>query len=289
MSPLSQDLSTIASVPEIAVTAVTVENNPSTSKPYVEESDITPTTASLDSVTDMKTIAPTGSNIIPSITGMTDLAEIPTTSMVMDNNMPSMDHVSTTVVTLETTPATVTIPVTLAAMPSTIGMTTANEETNEVFKQPDEADSVVVATTPSIVLPTTLSAITTSMTITNDVNESFKQPEETVLVAETSTMSQPTPVPVQAETTTSSTLVIIPSELNEQSLNEIDNVLTMSSNEDTTRMASSTDNKIDNDVKQNEPPKSQETKNELEPGKNGCNSISISLAVLSTALLYVIA
>lgn len=282
MAPVSQDLSTIASVQEIAATAVTVENNPSTSKLYVVESDITTTTASLDSVTDMKTIAPTGSNIIPSITGMTDFMETPTTSMAMDNNMQSMEHVSTTVAALVTEAATVTIPVA-----STMTMTTSNGETNEVFKQPDETDSVVVATTPSIALPTTLSAITTSMTITNDeVNESFKQPEETVSVTVTTTTSQP--LSVQAETTISSTLFIIPSELNEQSLNEVDNVLTMSSNEDTTRMASSTDNKIENDVKQNEPPKSQETKNELEPGKNGCNSIFISLAVLSTAVLYVI-
>lgn len=323
------EMSTTPPGPEIAAT--TVEHNPNTSKPLLEESDITMThvltttteeksasasTALLDS--GMKTtVSATLPNITQAIAGMTDVFEVPTTSMVMDNNIQAMEPASTTVMTPLT--ATTILTTVAPAVTTSITVPTLNDQFIELFKESDQRVPVLATTHAP--------AVTTSivMTVLGDFNELFKHPAETGTVAvteetktnipsETDSKIEPSTSklsPVLTEATILPSLDAVPFELNENSiissLAQFDNVLT---NEDTTRMASSTVSKVDSTDKhmvatgsqteppksqtespksQTEPPKSQETKNELEPnGKSGCNSISTSFVVLSMAVLYVI-
>lgn len=255
----------------------------------MEESDATMTSL-LDSVTEMKTIAPitTLSNITPAITGMTALFEVPTTSIVMDTNTEAITPASTTISPTVTTPSTVTTPAATLSL-------------DEIFKQSETVPVVLPVKPAETVSATTLltvPAVTTSMTdLGEHANEILSQTDKTVTVADPITTSAPLSPALTAATV--SPLDAMLNALNENSIvphAEIDNVLTMSSNEDTTRMASSTESKMDNGDKQvvalaaqTEPPKSQETKNEVDAdGKSGCNSITTSFVVLSLAVLYVI-
>lgn len=77
--------------------------------------------------------------------------------------------------------------------------------------------------------------------------------------------------------------------------NKVDNVLPMSSNEDTTRMASSTESKVETpaapmvpQAAEAAPPKSQESKKEKGGAENGSNTVAISFIALSVAVLHVI-
>lgn len=297
ISSLSNEFSTTSPIQEIATDGV----EHSTSKPYVEESDVTvtheltttteekstPSPALSESTTDMKVTF--GKPIInPAISLMSNLFQVMTT-----------ESASTSIVTAPTTLMTpvVTLPAMLDTMMS-------DENTNQIFKQPDETVSVVT-TTPA---PTsTLPAVTMGMGFVLSENDIFKQPDNavTVAVTEDTKTDAPAVTDTKIEPTTSqlSTLspfaaLFNPTAENSviQSHDEIDNVLTMSSNEETTRMASSTDSKVDTGDKQvlllqaeTEPPKSQETKNELDTnGKSGSNSIFASFFVLSMTVLYVI-
>lgn len=301
-------MSTTASVQEVAATT-TVEHSPNTSKPDLEDSDntmthalttITESAAPSNGLSDSAMKTTTLSHISPAIAGMTDLFEAPTTSLVMDNNIQAMEPASTTVMT----------PVTIApAMTTLLTMTIPDEHiVDPLFKEPDQTVSVITTTdVPATALP--LPAVTTSMLmgmLGESANEIFKLQDESISVAVPSmtdnkiepTTSQLSPAPSEAPIMPS--LDAIPTKSNEysiiQSPDEVDNVLTMSSNEDTTRMVSSTDSKVDSGDKhvvalasETESPKSQETKKEMEPnGKSGCNSISTSFVVLSMAVLYVI-
>lgn len=282
MSPLSQEMSTTASIQDVATVAV--ESSPITPKSNMEESDNTTTTAPFDSATDMKTIAPTE---------LSTTLSVPTTSIVTDNNIE--EPVSTAVSIPITLPPTVTSPATLPAMTTSMAM---DEHTNEIFKQPDETVSVVETTaSPLSQLSTTVAetsissavdAMPTKLTETPNIqslNDLFKLPSETGSIVETTTPRPSQSLP--AEVPLSSALDSIM-----QSLNDVDNVLPLSSNEATTRMGSSTDSKIDNDDKQKDvTPKSQEINNELEAknGESGCDTIATSFLVsLSMAVLYVI-
>lgn len=269
--------STMTNVP-----TTTTQHVSSTSRPHMEQfgstmnNAFTTTTALLDSVTDMKTIPPTGpsttlANTTPTISAMPDSIEVPTTSFVMDTNMQATAPASTTV----TAPAT-----TLPAL--------------NVMNEQAESVPVVVPETPSVPASQTtvvaMHAATTSMPVTTAVNEGandlIKQTDKTVSLAVPTTTSAPSPALTEATISPAK-----PMTLDENTIvphAEIDNVLTMSSNEETTRMASSVDSKVDNSDKQTEPPKSEETKNDPNEGGSGCNSVTTSFVVVSMAVLYVI-
>lgn len=312
----TNEISSTASNQEITTTAAnTVEHNPITSKPSVDEADTTPThlptTAeeekSASSSPAMKTTtAVTLPDITPAV--MTDSFEGPTLPLV-DNNIQGMDTATTTPVAMAT------------AMTSSMTTMPSVENISEILKQPEEMVSVVVTSAPAtgegVTMQPDVSATVAEDSKTNVplFTDLFKQPDEpvSVTVAEDSKTNPVLSVtdlfklpngesaagdeegnilsmlsPVFTETGGD------PALSSNAVMHEVDNVLTMSSNEDTTRLVSSTDSKIDNSDKpvvalavQTEPTKQQETKTEAD-GNSGGNAISTSFVVLSMTVLYVI-
>lgn len=254
---LTYEMTTIASAQEIGSTVGIA----STTKPVVDNSDTT-TTAPMDSIMEVKTTEPlipstTLSNLTPTIVGQTSLPELPVTSADIVNKIQEAEP--TTVFTLVTEPIAVIQPM----------------DTNSI-NLPD-APIVIGSTTVPLNSPSAVAAIN------EDKNEMMK-PSEDVTAAATASPNNPL-------------FNFDFGDLNklETAANgDDDNALSMSSNEDTTRMASSTDNKVDSGDKpmgaqtvETETPKSQETKTEPD-GKSGASNISTSFIALTLAVLYVI-
>lgn len=301
MSPLSFDMSTTAAVQEIGITA-DIELKPNTSKSSLDETDIkmqlTHTTndqsvavPSVESIVMDLTTTTSGLSITqkdistntPVVALTEDLLEVATTSsFVMDNNVqvtePAITAPITTAISTDTTSTSATTLAATSVMSTvvehsatTATMAIADEHTNEI---PQEIKTITPPATEIdfSTLFGSINNISPDSPGGNDVSEGNNLPP--------------------ADT--------MPSKVNENSNvqphDEVDNVLPLSSNEDTTRIVSSTDSKTDSDKNavvplssQTEPPKPQETKNKLEgDGKNVSNTISASFVVLlSMAVLYV--
>ncbi|XP_037025883.1 mucin-12-like isoform X3 [Bradysia coprophila] len=301
ISTSSAEMSTVASKPSVEETDTTMTHAPTT------------TVAQLDSVTDVNTVASmdsstTLSTITPSIAGMTNLFETPT-AFVTDNKIQeptttahstSMPELSTMVEAVETSSVTLSDTTThltpaseqstmMQTVDTTSHVTPASEMSTMV--QAVDGNTVVPPETPSetitTTLPMTLPATTMTMTTSNqDANEILQPAGDPGFSA-----SNLASLFGNNNMNPGGDLAVLN---NIDGHADVDNVLTMSSNEETTRMASSTDSKIDGGDKQTapsapvtEPPKPQET-NEMGDGNSGCHTISASLAVLSLAVFYLI-
>lgn len=290
--PPSSEMVTATPVQEIPIS--TDEQIASTTKPPMEGSDTTMThppttvTVQLDAVTDVNTIASSDvSTITPSIVGMTNLLETPTTALMSEAVETSSAVSSDTITHSTAVPEQNTVTNSVVASDTTTHSTPVSEQSTMV--QAVEVNSVVPPDTPSetitTMLPMTLPATTMiTMANSNQVANEMKPPGELDLSSLASIFGN--------NNIASGDDFAVPNQIDSHP--EIDNVLTMSSNEETTRMATSTDSKTDAGDKQTapsagvtEPPKPQDT-NEVDNGNSGCRSISTSFALLSLAVFYVI-
>lgn len=293
ISPPSLDMTFASPAQETAISAE--EQITSTVKPSMEEADTTITNAPMtaatevDSVTDVNTAAPTDAILSSTIVGTTILIETPTTTLTdsktqepaTSTHLTSMTELSTMVEGIEAN-SVVSSETTTHSLPVSEQNTTMHTvETNSVV--PSDTPSETVTT----ILPMTLPAAAV-MTTSNQNGNEMMPPGDT----DTPNLSSLASLFTNNDNMNTDEDLAVPSKVDGHA--EVDNVLTMSSNEETTRMATSTDSKTDGGDKQTaplagvtEPPKPQNT-NELDNGNSGCHSISTSFAVLSLAVLYVI-
>lgn len=271
-------------------TISTDEQMTTTSKPTGEETD-----ATMAPTTDAVHVDSPLSTITPSIAGMTNLFE--TTATTMTGEPATTTHLTTMSEAIETnsvilsdtttdltpvsglsTMAQIAEAMTLPATTNTMPMSTANQDSNEMMQSPIgfSTGSTGFSTGPTSFTTTnftSLAALFGSANLTP--GDDLGLPNESAGHA------------------------------------EVDNVLTMSSNEETTRMATSTDSKTDRGDKPTvplsavtesppaavtepppavvtEPPPKSQDSNELDNGNSGGPSISTSIVVFSLAVLYVI-
>lgn len=293
MAPLSLGMSTVAAAQEIGNTT-DMELNLNTSKSSVEETDdkmaltqttmheqsaANPSPASLEVLMDLTTTTSSLSitqkdisNSIPVVAKMADLIDVATTSSFVINNN---DQATESAITSAITQAASTDATSLATSATTsapaldaISSVAEHSTTNTMAI----ANEIVQDKTMNPVNPVTefdFSSIFGSMTQLpgNDLFGGNNLP------------------PADA----------MPNKVNENPIapphDEVDNVLTLPSNEDTTRIASSTDSKVDIDKKEVEPLASKtEPQPKLEDnGNSASNTISASFVLLlSVAVFYVI-
>ncbi|XP_037025881.1 cell wall adhesin EAP1-like isoform X1 [Bradysia coprophila] len=328
ISTSSAEMSTVASKPSVEETDTTMTHAPTTTVAQLDSVTDVNTVASMDSSTTLSTITPSiagMTNLFETPTAfVTDNKIQEPTTTAHSTSMPELSTMVEAVETSSVTLSDTTTHLTPASEQSTMMQTV--DTTSHVTPASEMSTMVQALETNSVVSSDTTTHLTPASeqsTMVQAVDGNTVVPPETP--SETITTTLPMTLPATTMTMTTSNQdaneILQPagdpgfsasnlaSLFGNNNMNpggdlavlnnidghaDVDNVLTMSSNEETTRMASSTDSKIDGGDKQTapsapvtEPPKPQET-NEMGDGNSGCHTISASLAVLSLAVFYLI-